>query len=228
METPARILRAFAKDIDPALRDLNTRQYERQERILKIAQHLMARFGRHAISFSGLATAMKMATQTLRFHYCDLDELLAEILRRHLMAIAKAFGQVPDGPDRPKALRAAYYAFTRTGFGGFIEAHGLLIHELRHLPPDLRETLEQMQHSLADSMAPLSDQNMAGKVLTLLDSPCFSLDEIELCLAPLPASPPAPKPKPFMISAAEAARPMVKPIYERHPDDTWELPPRPN
>jgi AcrR family transcriptional regulator len=106
MEIPHRILRAHALDLDPTLRDLTTRELERQERILKIAQSLFVRYGRHTITFRGLATAMKMATATLRKHYTCLDALLAALLHRHLQQITKAMGEVPqEAPNRAQAPR---------------------------------------------------------------------------------------------------------------------------
>src|SRR5271156_371437 len=99
MHPPARICRAIVQDLigRPVLTD---RQRGREDKILIAGEKLMARFGRHGITFALVA-------------------LLGEILRRHLRALATALGEVPrDTPNRQPVLRATYLAATRGPFGG--------------------------------------------------------------------------------------------------------------
>ena len=97
-------------------------------RILDAAQHLMVNHGRGAFRLTDFALAMRMAPQTIRRHFVDLDCVLAQILHRHLMAIVRALAEIPrDAPNRARAHRSAYLALTRTPFGNPTEAHLLLI-----------------------------------------------------------------------------------------------------
>lgn len=246
MHTPARILQAHADDIDRSSRDLTTKELERRDLVLRIAEDLFARFGRHTITFTNLALAMRMAPGTLRRLFLDLDILFAEILRRHLFAIASAMGDVPhDAPDQAALRRAAYLKATRLPFGGLTKPHLLLVRDLAVLPEDLRESLESIRLSLGYNLAP---GNPHG-ALALLDMPCFDAAQIEAMLAALPHQPsemqPAASPAPAEPPLAEllpfkppaAARPAPKTAAaepeaapdnftwpERHPDDVYIFP----
>jgi AcrR family transcriptional regulator len=223
METPHRILRAHAEDLDPTLRDLTIREIGRQERIHKVAQSLFVRYGRHTITFRGLATAMKMATATLRKHYTCLDALLAALLHQHLMHISKAFGDVPhDAPNRPKALRAAYLAATRTGLGGFTEAHALFVMQRATLPPDLLESIEEIHLGLGARLGGPS----ALETLTFMDNPAVDAARIDAILATYEAPPAKPEPAPPPQIRLATSNTIViakrgKGLIEHDPDDVF-------
>ena len=118
MNPPARICRAIVQDIigRPVL---TGRQRDREDKILIAGEKLMARFGRHGITFALVAASVSISRATLFFHFTDLDALLGEILRRHLRALATALGEVPrETPNRQPVLRATYLHATRGPFGG--------------------------------------------------------------------------------------------------------------
>src|SRR5271154_1899663 len=113
MNTPARILRATAEahHIRPAP---TPRQLAQENRIVAVAQTVMAEHGRHTITLTAMALALRIARSTLRHYFCDLDALLAEILHRHLHRLARALAEIPfDDPDLHRKRRAAYLAATR-------------------------------------------------------------------------------------------------------------------
>ena len=206
MNIPQRIFRFEVDDL-PGERDhRTTRDYACQDRILRAAQHLIARHGRISLTLTDLAVALRMSRATLRRHYCDLDSILSEILSRHLQAIATALGKVPfDAPDAPAARRAAYLAYTRTPFNAPTEAHLLLIRDRHALPPDLAGPIEDIRQSVGLILAGF-DGTVA---LTLLDTMELQAPQIEtilaslqLAAAPQPERPPqtqAPEPAPSDI-----------------------------
>ena len=205
MNKPARILRAIAESRhqrpEPTPREL-----EREERILAVAQTVMAEAGRHTITFSSMALALRMVRSTLRLHFCDLDELLAAILHRHLRRLSYALGEVPqDAPDRPQKMRAAYLAATRTILGGYTEAHLLLVRDRHLLPPELLTSIDFIRHNLGDILA----YGHAEEVLDLLDMRSLSAPRIEAHLALITA--PAPEPAEPPITAA-APLPPTEPL----------------
>src|SRR5271157_2200115 len=127
--TPARILRATieARHNRPAP---TPRQLEREDRIVAGAQTAFAEHGRHTVTLTSMALALRIARSTLRHYFCDLDALLAEILHRHLHRLARALAEIPfDDPDLHQKRRAAYLAATRTPLGGLNEAHLLLVRD---------------------------------------------------------------------------------------------------
>ena len=196
MSTPARILRATA-DSHHQRPELSPRQLACEERILAVSQTVMAVHGRDTITFTTMALALRMVRSTLRHYFCDLDVLLSEILRRHLRRLAYAIGDVPiTAPDRPRQMRAAYLAATRTSNGSLTEAHLLLTRDRHFLPADLLPTIEALRHDLGDILA----YGHAAEALALLDAPELDAPAIEAHLtaiaaptpaAPEPAEPPA-------------------------------------
>ena len=243
MQTPARILRAQACDIDPALNDLTTREIAQRDYILKLGQALMARNGPHAMSFTSFAHAMKMAPTTLRKHYCDLDALLAAILRRHLKAIATALGALPrDTPDLPKARRQVFLEATSSGFAALSPAHHLFARYYHTLPADEREPIETTWFGLAELLAP----GHGHRALALLDASLFSPAQVETMLAalaapsaaapppeiqpkpepePEPQAQPQPQPQPITLRPATFLMPPGENrLCPRHPDDVYILP----
>ena len=213
---PARILRAIAESRhqrpEPTPREL-----EREERILAVAQTVMAEAGRHEISFTSMALALRMVRATLRHHFCDLDELLAAILHRHLRRLSYAIGEVPhDAPDRLPKMRAAYLAHTRTILGGYTEAHLLLVRDRHLLPPELLTSIDFIRHNLGDILA----YGHAEEALDLLDSRYLSAARIEEFIAILTAPQAEPKPAQPPITAAAPLLPSPPPTTPAHAANT--------
>jgi AcrR family transcriptional regulator len=179
METPHRLLRAVAEDADPKLRDLSTRDLDRRDRIFEVAQTLFSRFGRHGVTFRGLAAANHMSPVTLRRFFLDIDALLGELFVRHMRMIATFIGRVSaDDPDRHRLYRAAYIAATRTGFGAPTQAHMLFTMYRPTLPDDIAYDLNQARLALGDMISGSADR--ADELLELLDTPTIDPEEIEL------------------------------------------------
>jgi len=242
-----RILRAEADKFDRSLRFLTERDRQRREHIVKAAQALLARHGTHAVTFGALALALRMGAGTLRRHFIDLDELLGEILSRHLLAISTALGEIPfNDPDRARKKREAYFTFTRTAFGGLTEAHLLYTRDRHRLPEDIAVNLEQTREGLGELLAGPNGR----EALVLLDTPYIPLANIEAMLAALPqeaeapaetpaetkaetpaeiaAQPPAPTParKTPALPATLSANPIR--LRPNRPRLTWLRPPLPS
>ena len=180
MRTPPRILRSRADDLNPLGADLTTPEIERRDKILKTAEDLFFRFGRNTITFTAMALALRLSPATLRRVFLDLDCLLADILRRHLLEVANAMGKVPrDAPNLHALRRAAYVAATRLPFGGLTQAHVLLTRDRNLLPEDLRESIDGLRDSIAVILSPTN----ARATMDLLDLPCFEAAQIEAMLA---------------------------------------------
>jgi AcrR family transcriptional regulator len=212
MRTPDRILRADVEDLERNPPPLTQREQLQYDRILTLAEGIMARRGSHTLTAAGLAQALCISSGTLRRHFPDLDALLATLLSRHLRKIAHALGEVPhDAPDRPQQLRAAYLAYTRSILGGFTAAHLLLVRDRALLPEDLLTNIERTRTGLGDTLA----YGHAEEALGLLDMRSLDAPRIEAALAaiiataaqqPSHAPPPAPKPAATAIAAARRDR----------------------
>lgn len=236
MEIPHRVLRAEAMDLDRTLCDLNSSEMDRQERILRVALAILVKYGRHTITFTGLAVAMKMATTTLRKHFTCMDALIAHLLLRHMNTVAFHLGQVPqDAPNRQQALRAAYLGATRTGFGAFTEAHLLFVHQRHSLPVDALEIIHATYVGIGEKLGGPSPL----ETLSHLDNPHLDAKRIEAILATYETAqpqtapePPAPEPSETKSlvtiqpqpTRPQPIRPRGKPLLERHPDDVWDYP----
>ena len=194
MPIPLRILRNMVQRVAP-LPPLNPRQQEREHRILQAGEALMAGFGRHGITFALLATALRISTASLRWHYADLDALLVEILRRHLRDIAASLDAVPAAaPNRGPALRAAYLAATRNPDGTLKPAHLLLTRDRHLLPPDELSPIEKARDSLAQQLA----AGGSADTMDIADTPWIDESRIEHVLATLAANPRAQRATPPM------------------------------
>jgi AcrR family transcriptional regulator len=180
MPTSPRLLRAAAHAHDPAAYALTEKQRAREHRIRASAQHLFARFGTFHVTFRDLAIALRMGTATLRFHFVDIDALLANLLHRHLKALQVALARIPaDSPNPQQARRQAYRAFITTPSGALTEAHTLLLRDRHLLPADERDAIEQTRAAIAATLAgPLADE-----AISLLDLPTLGLARIEAYLA---------------------------------------------
>lgn len=189
MTTPARILRAQAQDIAPALFRRTPAQAARHENILAVGQALMARHGRHHILFTRFALALNLDPSTLRRDIIDLDAMLGEILRRHLHALSRALGQVPsDDPERQRKRRAAYLAYTRTPNGALTPPHLLLVRDCRLLPPDVRLPIEELRADIGRALA----GDLGEEAMSLLDTPGLDAARAEFIFAHYSPQKPAP------------------------------------
>jgi AcrR family transcriptional regulator len=227
MRTPNRILRADAEDLERNPPQLTQREQAHYDRILALAEGIMARRGSHTMTVAGLAQALCISAGTLRRHFPDLDVLLATLLRRHLRKIARALGEVPhDAPDRPQKMRAAYLAYTRSILGGYTGAHLLLVRDRQLLPEDLLTNIEAIRRGLGDMLA----YGHAEAALGLLDMRSLDAPRIEAALAAIVATaaaaaeqpksaPPAPKPSPATVTAARRALANPTPPWAPPRDD---------
>jgi len=197
MNTPARILRVTVENRHPRP-EPSERELAREDRIIAAAQTAFAAHGRATVTLTGMAQALRTSCYILRHCFCDLDALFAEILKRHLVYLARIIGDAAhyDDPDAFRKRRAAYLAATRTILGGLTEAHLLLVRDRHLLPEDLLPHIEAFRNDIAHLVAGPHGR----KILTLLDSPDWTPDDIEDFLAPHthqkaePAQPPAPAP----------------------------------
>jgi AcrR family transcriptional regulator len=180
MTTPARILRAMADIRETDREPMTEKQRQRHERILTLSQGLFAEAGRHNITFTNLAIALRMGTATLRWHFADLDALLAAIIRRHLRALSRALAQIPrTDPDWQRKRRAAYLAFTRNADGSLTEPHLLFTRETQHLPDDERLPIERLHRVMGEKLA----GKLGLEAMLLLDLPSLDAIQIEAALA---------------------------------------------
>jgi AcrR family transcriptional regulator len=217
MQIPLRILRAYAEDLPNGRPKLSAREMDREDKILAAAQMFMVRFGRSALTMGTFAASLHMATGTIRKHFADLDAMLAEILIRHLAAIANAIGEVPyNAPNLHAARRAAYLGATRTAFNAPTDRHLLLLRDRHSLPQDLAETVENLRNGIGDMVAGPN----GATALALLDMPDLQAPEIEAMLAALttPAAPAALKP----ATRSQNIR-ILPPLPEKRPSNA---PPR--
>ena len=218
MHPSPRICRALVEDhLGPP--DFTERQIRREEKILAAAEHLMVKFGRAAVSMRLLATALRMSTSTLIWHYTDMDALLAEILRRHLRAITQAVGAVPhNAPNRQTAMRQAYLAATRAAFGRLTSKHLLLTRDRHLLPADELDHIEQTIQTLGETIA----GDLGPEAMDVLNLPWATPEIAEPILATIntarhPAKPPTPQP--LTLTS-------LRPAAHTHTDDTPWPPPR--
>ncbi len=199
MHTAPRLLRAEIEDIPGARPRLSARERERQAVILAAGRRVLVNHGSAGVRLSDLATALGMAPATIRRYYPDLDELLGDILRTHLLAISSAIGEAlraaptPASQARPAhrqaTARAAYLAATRTVLGGHTEAHLLLLRERHNLPADLLAGIEGTRDALGEVLA----GDLGAEALGLLDmanlSPAMIEGMLRVLVAPARAAP---------------------------------------
>ena len=119
MKTPLRILRAIAQDLPGVCPELTPRDQGRRRAILTAATAMMAERGPHTVSLTDIATAVGIPRGTIQYLFPDLDNLLATIIKDHLLEIAAAIAEArresPAGADIQAVGRAAYVTATRAG-----------------------------------------------------------------------------------------------------------------
>ncbi len=204
MQISPRLLRDRADDLTREKFPQSARDHARHDRILTVATQMIADYGRHVVTFAGLAMALRMAPATLRRHFVDIDAIIGQILQTHLLTLARTLGDIDaDQPNRAARRRAAYITATRGFFAGTSNAHLILLRDRDTLPPDLREPIELTQTTIGQSLAPaFANAELARKILGLLDNPHLSADDIERAIAAItPAAEtaqaqPNPTPKP--------------------------------
>ena len=217
MSTPIRILRNHADEILGRYRNTSFVESERERKILDVAECLMIRCGRGDITMTALSGAMLMSLPTIRRHFADMDELLGAILLRHLKRLESAVAKIsPDDQDCGPAKRAAYFAFTRTGYGAHTDIHHLLLREGPSLPPDVGGTVEDTRRALAVCLFGAGAPRIALALLDSLDLDAVGIESmlgaLEAVLRPAPhaadpvASPVIPLPRPPEPEPAPAAQ----------------------
>jgi AcrR family transcriptional regulator len=211
MSIPHRILRQQAEEISPTI--FTEKQEACEKRILQVAEGLMAQHGAGCVTAKCLAAALRMSPASLRWYFTDMHAVLGEILNRHLTALGRAVAAVPAGANRTKAARAAWLAYTRRPFAGFIQCHELLVRDRHLLPPDLRDPIEQRLHHVAMLVGP----GREVETVALLDTPCLSPAQIEAMLATLEQPPQAEPATPLIL--------MPKPAPETKTLHRWQTPP---
>ena len=224
MNISARVLRASAADRIPSHPSLTLREREQREIIVHTGRTMMAQFGHHAIKMADFAAAIRLSPATIRRHFSDLDNLLATILREHLMQIVTAIGTITrTTPGRARACRAAYLDATRTGLGAPTEAHLLLIRDRHLLPADELASIEAIRDNIGEVLA----GEHAELTLAMLDTPQIHPSRMEAALLallttpadpdtaaaqpagapPMPVAPFLPRLRPLRPHAPPASRP---------------------
>ena len=217
MKTTAREIRIIAESLQstPAF-PATDRECRRHDNIIECARIAMAEKGFANITLTAFAIGMRIAVSTLRRHFCDLDALLAHLVRLHLQALATAIGKIdPEAPDPARARREAYLAFTRRPHGGFTNDHLLLVRDSPSLPPDELVSIDATRQNLARLLAgPNCD--CPDRILCMLDNPAIEPADMEELIAKYAAPLTAEQQK-----AERAFRAASTPA----PKPTWQLPP---
>jgi AcrR family transcriptional regulator len=219
MKTTAREIRIIAESLKstPAF-PATERECRRHENIIECARIAMAEKGFANITLAAFAIGMRIAVATFRRHFCDLDALLAHLVRLHLQALVAAIGKIdPEAPDPARARREAYLAFTRRPYGGFTDDHLLLVRDSPSLPADELVSITAMRDGLARLLAgPNCD--CPDRILCMLDNPAIEPADMEHLIAKY-ARPLTPEQQ----KAERAFRAASTPA----PQPAWQLPPGP-
>jgi AcrR family transcriptional regulator len=219
MKTTAREIRIIAESLQstPAF-PATERERLRHENIIECARIAMAEKGFANITMAAFAIGMRIAVATMRRHFCDLDALLAHLVRLHLQAVSVALGKIdPNAPDPARARRAAYLAATRRPYGGFTNDHLLLVRDSPSLPPDELETIEKTRDGLARLLAgPNCD--CPDRILNMLDNQAIEPADMEHLIAKYAA--------PLTAEQQKAER-AFRAASTAVPKPAWQLPPGP-
>jgi AcrR family transcriptional regulator len=214
MPTPTRILRTLCEELDPSMHDRTIREESQFQRILKCAPALLTFYNIDRITFTALATAMKMAPATLRKHFVDIPALLGYLIREHLREINAAISTIRHGtPNQFQLRRAAYLTATRKPLGAHTEIHLLMLNNLANLPDDVRLPLLEFQAQLAAALAP---PGQAEFVLSMIENPYITPSRLEAIIA-TPESAWHETAFEPTAEAAEAPAPLTIPTPKRPP-----------
>jgi AcrR family transcriptional regulator len=219
MKTTAREIRNIAEKCKsfPAF-PLTDRECRRHDTIIECGRAVMAEKGFANIAFTAFAIAMRIGVATLRRHFCDLDALLAHIVRLHLQALTTAIGNInPEAADPARARREIYLALTRRPSGAFTDDHLLLIRDSPSLPPDELVSIEAARQNLARLLAG-ANCDCPERILCMLDNPAIEVADMQELIAKYAAPLTAEQQKAERGFRA-ASTPAPKPV--------WQLPPGP-
>jgi AcrR family transcriptional regulator len=179
MNTPIRLLRAHVEKMG-LLPALTEKQRARERTILATAQPLLVADRCSTLTITKLAAALHMSPDTVRWHFTDIESVLAEIMLRHLKVVADVIGKIPaDEPGGQAARRAAYIEATRARWGGLTEPHLLLTRKRHTLPEDLAKPVAELRALIGEMLA----GKYANLALDLLDAPHMQATDIETMLA---------------------------------------------
>ena len=185
MNAPLRMLRAEARDLLGDRPILTAREEKRERDIIDIAERLMCSHGPAAVTMKILCSSLDMTAAAMQRHFADREELFGRILMRHLQALFDAISKIPaETPDRNAAQRAAYCAYTRTGWGSHTDIHHLLLNYAASLPPDMAQPVERWRRMITGTLVGAEAPSAA---MALLDSPDLEPPEIEALLVALRA-----------------------------------------
>ncbi len=197
MTVPLRILRAEIEKI-VGRPEYTDRHINREARILEGAVEALANHGRHGITFAALAAGLRVDKGTLRWHFADLDILLATILHQHIHQLEEAVNAIPiDGEYREEFEDELLRRLTHTPEGDMRPVHILLTRDRHFLPADLLPDVEAHLARLAANRAqrPLQTE-----------------------LTPLPPElqpqPPKPPPEPIRLHPQKPACAPIPPAVE--------------
>jgi AcrR family transcriptional regulator len=173
----------------------------------------MAEKGFANITFAAFAVAMRIGIATLRRHFCDLDALLAHLVRLHLQALSDAIADIdPEAADPARARREAYLAATRQP-GGFTADHLLLVRDSPALPADELISIDAARKALARQLAgPNCD--CPDRILCMLDNPAIDRADMEHLIARY-APPPTPEQHKSDRAAPQLPTPAARPAWQR-------------
>ncbi|MCS6879374.1 MAG: TetR/AcrR family transcriptional regulator [Geminicoccaceae bacterium] len=121
----------------------------KRRRILEVAAPLFARHGYDRTSLAMIGAAAGVAKSLVYHYYRDKDDVLADLLRRHLseLVVAVETAAAPDG--RPPERRFTEMAVALLERYRHADAeHQVQIAHLKLLPPPVREELLELERRL--------------------------------------------------------------------------------
>jgi AcrR family transcriptional regulator len=182
MHIPSRLIRDKLKRFTNARRPEGILDLERRAQYLDAAETIFAEYGRPAITLRNLAEGLYISPSTLRRHFADLDQLLADLIIRHLNRLNAILAAIDtNAPDHMEQRRAAYFANTRNPTGGYTDAHAITLRDRATLPADLAEGIETLRIAIGYALG----GNNNNEALALLDSPMANLVKIEIVMQAL-------------------------------------------
>jgi AraC-like DNA-binding protein len=206
---PARLLRACILDAGMELPTPTKSDIDKRPRILAAARTVFAKSWLYDVKLHKFARDLHMSPDTVARIFCDMESILAEILREHLHAVMAAIDAVPaNTPDLIQARRAAYFAATRERNNNFVPDHKLYMQQCYFLPPDLKGPIEALHTEIGLRLS----KDGSKIAIALLDAPVYTLDEVECMIA---AIPPRAKPIPNPTLTIDWSKPAG--LTEGHP-----------
>ncbi len=122
---------------------------EQREAILDVAAMLFARQGYHAASMAALAQACGVSKALLYHYYRDKEHMLFDVASTHVdRLVALVQQRLPANEPTPSEARAALTALIADLLHEYAHAqhrHIVLVQDVKHLPPALREEIRHKQ-----------------------------------------------------------------------------------